>query len=126
MFKELLSYVKSGQHLIVDQSKQLMTAILSGEIEESDLINLLQYFDEKAVQSNELFGMLSALKEFCVAFDHEPDAIDTCGTGGSNKTRFNISTCVAFVLAAAGEKVVKHGNYGSISPNGSFNSNENF
>ena len=46
MFKELLSYVKSGQHLIVDQSKQLMTAILSGEIEESDLINLLQYFDE--------------------------------------------------------------------------------
>ena len=121
MFKELLSYVKSGRHLTVDQSKQLMTAILSGEIEESDLINLLQYFDEKAVQSNELFGMLSALKEFCVAFDHEPVAIDTCGTGGSNKTRFNISTCVAFVLAAAGEKVVKHGNYGSISPNGSFN-----
>lgn len=121
MFKELLSYVKSGQHLSIVQSKQLMSSILSGETEETDLIKLLELFDNKPVQSDELFGMLTALKEFCVRFDSVPEAIDTCGTGGSKKTRFNISTCVAFVLAAAGEKVVKHGNYGSVSPNGSFN-----
>jgi anthranilate phosphoribosyltransferase len=49
-----------------------------------------------------------------------PGGMDLCGTGGSGLGRFNISTTTAFVLAAAGVPVVKHGNKGSKTPNGSF------
>lgn len=54
------------------------------------------------------------------SLDLNGKAMDLCGTGGSGKQRFNTSTAVAFVIAAMGVPVVKHGNRGSKKANGSF------
>ena len=121
MIKLLLNKVKSKETLSTDQSKIIMDCILDGEVEETDIVSLLDAYDKKGIESDEIVGFLSSLKQFCLPFESFHNAIDTCGTGGSKKARFNISTSVAFVLAASKETVVKHGNYGSIKPNGSFN-----
>jgi len=55
-----------------------------------------------------------------VPLNLDADCIDVCGTGGSGLARFNVSTAVAFVLAADGIRVAKHGNRGSRRANGSF------
>jgi anthranilate phosphoribosyltransferase len=68
----------------------------------------------------ELAAVVRWLLARATALPFHGGCLDLCGTGGSGLTRFNISTTVAFVLAAAGVPVVKHGNKGSKAANGSF------
>jgi len=69
---------------------------------------------------NEFQGFREALMDLCVKVDlGGVDTIDVCGTGGDGKNTFNVSTLTAFVLAGAGYKVSKHGNYGVSSVSGS-------
>ena len=58
-------------------------------------------------------GFRDALLDLCVKIDLSSDfeTIDLCGTGGDGKNTFNISTISSFVVAGAGYKVTKHGNY---------------
>jgi anthranilate phosphoribosyltransferase len=76
----------------------------------------------RPINTDELHGFQNALLELAIPFQLEgKDAIDVCGTGGDGKNSFNISTLSAFVIAGAGYKVVKHGNYGVSSFCGSSN-----
>ena len=120
MLHSLLTQLKEGQSLSVTQSQSLMNQLLEGLVSDDDIVSLLTSLDKKTLSSNEMLGFLDSLGQFCLPFQEMPNAIDTCGTGGSVKSRFNISTCVAFVVAAAGYSVAKHGNYGSQKANGSF------
>ena len=71
---------------------------------------------------NELEGFRDAMLELCLPVNLETEeVIDLCGTGGDGKDTFNISTLASFVVAGAGYKVAKHGNYGVSSGCGSSN-----
>jgi anthranilate phosphoribosyltransferase len=71
---------------------------------------------------DELEGFRDAMLELCLPVDLPSDQlIDLCGTGGDGKDTFNISTLASFVVAGAGYKVAKHGNYGVSSGCGSSN-----
>lgn len=74
---------------------------------------ILAAIQAKGVSADELAGMASVLQSQSLqktTIDHERPVIDTCGTGGDGASTFNISTAVAFVAAAAGVLVAKHGN----------------
>ncbi len=76
----------------------------------------------RSITVNELEGFRDAMLELCLPIDLETtDVIDLCGTGGDGKDTFNISTLASFVVAGAGYKVAKHGNYGVSSGCGSSN-----
>lgn len=76
----------------------------------------------RSITVNELEGFRDAMLELCLPVDLETDEIiDLCGTGGDGKDTFNISTLASFVVAGAGYKVAKHGNYGVSSGCGSSN-----
>jgi anthranilate phosphoribosyltransferase len=84
---------------------------------------LLGALQTKAVTADELAGMARVLQSQAVGASqpvhHHQPCIDTCGTGGDGAQTFNISTAVAFVAAAAGIRVAKHGNRSASSQVGS-------
>jgi anthranilate phosphoribosyltransferase len=81
----------------------------------------------RSITVEELTGFRDALLELCIPVDlSEFNTIDVCGTGGDEKNTFNISTLTSFVVAGAGEKVAKHGNYSVSSACGSSNVLEYF
>jgi len=76
----------------------------------------------RSITVNELEGFRDAMLELCLPIELEAgEVIDLCGTGGDGKDTFNISTLASFVVAGAGYKVAKHGNYGVSSGCGSSN-----
>ena len=89
----------------------IMNEIMEGKVEPMIMASFLTGLKMKGETSEEIAGAAKVMREKAVkvALD-EYDTIDTCGTGGDGSGTFNISTGVAFVLAAAGLKVVKHGN----------------
>jgi anthranilate phosphoribosyltransferase len=96
--------------------------ISEGEGTDAQLAAFMTVFLMRSITPEELAGFRAALMELC----HDPglqtrDAIDLCGTGGDGKNTFNISTLASFVVAGAGGKVIKHGNYGVSSVSGSSN-----
>lgn len=116
------SKVIQGEILSVDEAQSLFSQILSGELNSSQLAALLGVFAARGAHVSELLGARAAIKASCaVRSITVPEAIDVCGTGGDGKDTFNVSTCVAFVLAGAGKKVVKNGNYSASSKCGSSN-----
>lgn len=82
----------------------------------------MSVFLMRPITVDELSGFREAMLELCLKtkFDEE-DTIDIVGTGGDGKDTFNISTLSCFVVAGAGVKVTKHGNYGVSSVSGSSN-----
>ena len=81
---------------------------------------LLTAFQMRSITVDELIGFREALMETRLLIDFAPcRPIDIVGTGGDGKNTFNISTCACFVVAGAGYKVAKHGNYGATSVSGS-------
>lgn len=94
--------------------KEEIPDVLSGAI--------LAAIQAKGVSAEELAGMAQVLQSQCLqksAIEHETPVIDTCGTGGDGASTFNISTAVAFVAAAGGVRVAKHGNRSASSRVGS-------
>ncbi len=106
----LLKQLLAQKDLSQAQSQDLMQAWLAGTIPEAMTGALLVALAVKGVAVEELTGFAQVVR----AASLEPLAIypliDTCGTGGSGTNSFNISTAVAFVSAACGVKVAKHGN----------------
>ena len=102
------------------EAKSILTRIANGEFNDVQIGVFLTVFNMREITPEELVGFREALLELCIAVDFsEYDTIDVCGTGGDGKDTFNISTTSAFVIAGAGYKVAKHGNYGVSSNCGS-------
>jgi anthranilate phosphoribosyltransferase len=121
----LLQKLISRESLSVPQATALMEGWLTGTIPPALSGAILAAMTTKGVSAEELVGMAQVLSaqsndlcELALTEDFS-GAIDTCGTGGDGASTFNISTAVAFVAAAAGVKVAKHGNRSASSKTGS-------
>lgn len=97
-------------------------AIGERQLSDAEIACVLTGIQLRGVTLEELQGFRSALLDRALKPELDTtNAIDVCGTGGDGKNTFNISTTSAFVLAAMGHKVIKHGNYGVSSSCGSSN-----
>jgi anthranilate phosphoribosyltransferase len=120
--KEILEQLFEFKQLSYDVAKQTLTNIGLGKYNQSQVAAFMTVFLMRPVSLNELAGFRDALLDLCEKIDlSEFNTIDLCGTGGDGKDTFNISTSTAFVVAGAGYKVAKHGNYGVSSGCGSSN-----
>lgn len=122
IWPKLLQQLLDRQSLSIDLAMRLMQGWLREEIEPVLSGAILAALQAKGVSAEELAGMAQVLQEQCSvgSSNRQPmPIIDTCGTGGDGASTFNISTAVAFVAAAAGVKVAKHGNRSASSKVGS-------
>jgi len=125
--KDILNYLFSGDTLSKEEARTMLVRIAEGQFSDSEIASFLTVFRMRRIKAEELAGFRQALLELCVAIDFSDyNTIDVVGTGGDGKDTFNISTLSAFVLAGAGIKVTKHGNYGLSSVSGSSNMFEYF
>ncbi len=120
--KNTLDYLFAGNTLTKEEACSIFTRIGEGEFSESEMAAFLTVFRMRPVKGEELAGFRQALLNLCVPVDLSAyNTIDVVGTGGDGKNTFNISTLSCFVLAGAGYKVSKHGNYGLSSVSGASN-----
>lgn len=121
-FSHLLQQLLDKQSLSQAQAAQLMQGWLQEDIPVVLSGAILAAIQAKGVSAAELAGMAQVLKSQSLqqeTLKYDRPVIDTCGTGGDGASTFNISTAVAFVAAAAGVKVAKHGNRSASSKVGS-------
>lgn len=119
---DLLQQLLDKQSLSQQQAAKLMTGWLQEAIPPVMSGAILAAIQAKGVSAAELAGMAQVLKQQSLQqkmIVYDTPVIDTCGTGGDGAATFNISTAVAFVTAAAGVKVAKHGNRSASSKVGS-------
>ena len=120
--KEILQRLTSHLTLDREEARNILKKIANGEYNNSQVASFLTVFMMRMITVHELAGFRDALLDLCLPVDlSEFDTIDLCGTGGDGKNTFNISTLSSFVVAGAGCKVAKHGNYGVSSSCGSSN-----
>ncbi len=111
-FSSILESLLSFNDLTEEQSNYLMNSWLENKIEPVQTGAFLAAFRAKGVSGDELSSMAKILQDASTTTSDLPpfDLVDTCGTGGDGANTFNISTAVAFVSAALGVKIAKHGN----------------
>jgi len=98
----------------------LFGRIMDGAVAESQIAALLVAFAMKGETPEEIAGAAEAMRARALSVPHRcDDVVDTCGTGGDGRGSFNISTAAAFVAAAGGAVVAKHGNRAISSRSGS-------
>ncbi len=120
MLEEHLKTAQNGIDLTVDQMQQAILWMLSGQVSDQQISDLLVALAAKGESVSELVGAARALRLMMSPIRTEREGLlDTCGTGGDGAKTFNISTAVAFVAAAAGANVAKHGNKKVTSATGS-------
>ncbi len=120
--KKILNQLFEHQHLDKEQAREILIKIANQQYNPSQVAAFITVFLMRSVSVEELKGFREALLELCIKVDFsEFNTIDLCGTGGDGKNTFNISTLSSFVVAGAGYKVAKHGNYGVSSVSGSSN-----
>lgn len=120
--KEVLNQLFDHRKLTAPQARQILIDISTQKYNPAQVASFISVYLMRGISVEELEGFRSALLELCIPVDLEGiKSIDVCGTGGDGKNTFNISTASAFVIAGAGYKVSKHGNYGVSSLCGSSN-----
>lgn len=120
--KAILNHLFEHKTFSREQSKEILTNIAQGKYNASQMAAFMTAYCMRTITVDELEGFRDGMLELCLPVKLEADQlIDLCGTGGDGKDTFNISTLASFVVAGAGYKVAKHGNYGVSSGCGSSN-----
>lgn len=118
-FAALISPLLLSRDLSHDEARALMAYLTSGDATDAQVGAFATAMRIKGATAVELAGFAAVMRENALAPAEFPsDVVDTCGTGGGAPS-FNISTAAAFVAAAAGVRIAKHGNRGVTSPYGS-------
>jgi len=125
--KNILNHLFEHKHLSHGDAREVLINIAQGKYNEQEIASFMTVYIMRSISVDELAGFRDALLEMCQRVDlNGYETIDLCGTGGDGKNTFNISTLSSFVVAGAGYKVAKHGNYGVSSACGSSNVLEYF
>lgn len=120
--KTILNRLINHEILSKSEAKEVLVNISAGRYKNSQIASFLTVYMMRNITIDELSGFREALLELCIPVDFSDyETIDLCGTGGDGKDTFNISTLASFIVAGAGFKVAKHGNYGVSSISGSSN-----
>jgi len=120
--KAILNHLFENKTFTREQSRDILTRIGQGEFNNSQMAAFMTAYCMRSITVDELEGFRDAMLDLCLQAElGTHDLIDLCGTGGDGKDTFNISTLASFVVAGAGYKVAKHGNYGVSSGCGSSN-----
>ena len=120
--KNLLYKMFEHKSLSREEARDVLLNIADGRYNDCQLSAFMTVYLMRSITIDELTGFRDAILERRLPVDFgDVKAIDIVGTGGDGKNTFNISTASCFVLAGAGRKVVKHGNYGASSISGASN-----
>jgi len=112
--------VTEHKNLSADEMRQVMQTIMTGEATQAQIGGFLIGLRMKGETVDEIAAAAGVMRELASKVNVSgPHLVDTCGTGGDGANTFNISTCSAIVVAAAGGKVAKHGNRSISSKSGS-------
>jgi anthranilate phosphoribosyltransferase len=118
--KTAIARLAAGSDLDRDESAAVIRALMTGEATEAQIGAVLTALHIKGETVDEVAGAATVMRELATrVIVDAPHLVDTCGTGGSGRKLFNVSTAAAFVAAAAGAHVAKHGNRGMTSASGS-------
>lgn len=113
MIKEAIKKIVDKQDLTFDEAYSVMNEIMSGEttpIQNAAFLAALSTKSTKAETIDEISGCAAAMRSHALKVEHDMDVMEIVGTGGDGAQSFNISTTSAFVAAAGGVKIAKHGN----------------
>jgi anthranilate phosphoribosyltransferase len=120
--KKILQYLFEHKSLSREQAMEVLVDISNGKYNEHEITSFITVYLMRSITIDELMGFRDALLSLAVKVNVGVDnAIDIVGTGGDGKDTFNISTLACFIVAGAGQPVVKHGNYGASSISGASN-----
>ena len=124
--KEILNELIEHRPLSKETAKKVLVDLTSGKFNPSQTAAFMTVYMMRSITVDELQGFRDAMLEQCLRVEFDQPVMDVCGTGGDGKNTFNLSTLSSFVVAAAGQPVAKHGNYGVSSACGSSNVMEYF
>lgn len=120
--KTILTRLVNNEILTRKETRMIMLDITREKYTDIQISAFLTSMIMRGIQPEELLGLRDGLLETGLSIDlSDYSVIDIVGTGGDNKNTFNISTCSSFILAGAGYKVAKHGNYAATSTSGASN-----
>ena len=108
--KEILSILVDGSELSTAQMEKAVGLLMDGHATQAQIGAFLAALHAKGESVDELTAAVRIIRSRAVGVPAEGPLLDTCGTGGDGRGTFNISTATAFVAAAAGARVAKHGN----------------
>lgn len=120
--RKYLQFLFEHKSLSREEARDVLVNMGKGQYNEHEITAFMTVYLMRSITIHELQGFRDALLELCVPVDLDgEEVIDIVGTGGDGKNTFNISTLACFIVAGAGQKVAKHGNYGASSVSGSSN-----
>jgi len=118
--KDAIGNIVNHMDLTADEMRAVMNQIMTGGATPTQIGGFLAGMRSKGETVEEISAAAKVMRELAMRVTVDPrNLVDTCGTGGDNRRIFNVSTAAAFVVAAAGGRVAKHGNRSMSSKSGS-------
>ncbi|MCE7863943.1 MAG: anthranilate phosphoribosyltransferase [Bacteroidetes bacterium CHB5] len=124
--KQILTELIEHRSLTKATAHKVLVDLAQGKFNLSQTAAFMTVYMMRSITVEELQGFRDAMLDLCVPARFDLPVMDVCGTGGDGKNTINLSTLSSFVVAAAGQPVAKHGNYGVSSACGSSNLLEYF
>lgn len=120
MFSTLMEKLTRREDLTSDEAASFMADVMEGRAQDAHIAGFLIGLAMKGERPAEIVGLARTMRAHAVKLTRPPSRVfDTCGTGGDRSGTFNISSCVAVVVASCGVPVAKHGNRSVSSQSGS-------
>lgn len=118
MIKEAIKKIVAGSDLSFDEAAQVMEEMMTGTATQAQMASFLTALRIKGETIDEITACAQVMRDKALHIKPKTDVLDIVGTGGDGTGTFNISTTAAFIIAAAGIPVAKHGNRSMSSKSG--------